>query len=149
MRRKLLLFFALGMAVPLFADTPAGDAIVGVYMTEYNGDRGKVRVTKNADGTYNARSIWAANPYDRNGNKRKDVKNPDKALRDTPIDNVLLIENLRYLPSERSWGDAKIYDPNTGMKVTASAEFMSTDTLKVRGTFMGFGVTLYWTRLVE
>ena len=31
----------------------------------------------------------------------------------------------------------------------ATAEFESKDKLKLRGTIMGLGVTLYWTRIAE
>ena len=151
MKQIILTLCAVVCTLTSFGQTPNahGDNIVGVYMTQYNGDKGKVRVPRNADGTYNARTIWAENPYDKKGNRRKDVKNPDKALRGEYIDNILLIENLRYLPNEQKWGEAKIYDPNTGMKVNASAEFESAECLKVRGTFMGFGVTLRWVRVEE
>ena len=47
------------------------DEIVGTYLTDRGGSKSKVRVTKQADGTYDARVIWVENPYDENGNVRK------------------------------------------------------------------------------
>ena len=56
------------------------DNIVGEYLTDHGGSKSKVRVTKNANGTYDAKVFWVENATDKNGNKRKDVKNPEKAL---------------------------------------------------------------------
>ena len=88
-------------------------------------------------------------PYiaDKDGKKRKDVKNPDKALRNVDIDKVVIVEGLKYDATKKQWGGAKIYDPTKGIKVNASAEFETADKLKLRGTILGVGVTLYWHRI--
>lgn len=125
------------------------DSIVGEYLTDRGGSKSKVRVTKNANGTYNAQVFWVENPYDKNGKKRKDEKNPDKALRNVDIDKVVIVEGLQYDSAKKRWAGAKIYDPTKGIKVNATAEFETADKLKLRGTIMGVGVTLYWTRIKE
>ena len=124
-----------------------GDNIIGTYLTDRGGSKSKVQVTKNADGTYNAQVIWVENALDANGNKRKDVKNPDKALRSVDVDKIVLVKGLHYIPEDKCWGDAKIYDPTKGFRVSVSAEFESANKLKLRGTILGMGVTLYWTRI--
>ncbi len=124
-----------------------GDNIIGTYLTDRGGSKSKVRVTKNADGTYNAQVIWVENALDANGNKRKDVKNPDKELRSVDVDKIVLVDGLHYIPEDKCWGDAKIYDPTKGFRVSVSAEFESANKLKLRGTILGMGVTLYWTRI--
>lgn len=125
------------------------DSIVGTYLTDRGGSKSKVRVTKNADGTYNAQVYWVENPYDKNGNKRKDVKNPDKALRNVDVDQIVIVKGLKYEADKKRWGGAKIYDPTKGLQVNATAEFETADKLKLRGTILGVGVTLYWTRIQE
>lgn len=45
------------------------------------------------------------------------------------------------------WGDAKIYDPSKGIRVNVTAEFVSPKKLKLRGTILGIGTTIYWTKL--
>jgi uncharacterized protein (DUF2147 family) len=75
------------------------------------------------------------------------VKNPDKALRNVPVDQIILVKGLKYDAAEKCWGGAKIYDPTKGLKVNAEAEFETPDKLKLRGTILGVGVTLYWTRI--
>ena len=123
--------------------------ILGEYLTERGGTKSKVRVTKNADGTYKAQVFWVEKLYDESGNKRKDVKNPDKSLRDVYVDEIVLVKGLKYIAEDKEWGDAKIYDPTMGIKVNATAEFTDANTLKLRGTIMGIGKTLYWTKLSE
>ena len=126
-----------------------GDNIIGEYLTDRGGHKSKVRVTKNADGTYNAQVFWVENPNDKNGNKRKDVKNPDKSLRNVDIDQVVIVKGLIYDAKKKQWGGTKIYDPTKGIRVNASAQFETADKLKLRGTILGVGVTLYWTRIKE
>ena len=140
---------ALFMAAPSFAQglNVIGDNIIGEYMSVRGGSKSKIRVTKNSDGSYNAQVFWVENPNGKDGKKRKDEKNPDKALREVDIDQVVLVKGLKYIPSKKMWGDAKIYDPTKGLRVNATAEFETKDKLKLRGTILGMGVTLYWIRI--
>ena len=136
---------------PAFAQNfnDKADNIVGEYLTDRGGSKSKVRVTKNADGTYDAQVFWVENPYDKDGKKRKDEKNPDKALRNVDVDKIVIVKGLKYEADKKRWGGTKIYDPTKGLKVNATAEFETADKLKLRGTILGVGVTLYWTRIKE
>lgn len=140
----------VAFVAPSFAQgiNDKADNIIGEYLTDRGGSKSKVRIIKNADGTYDAQVFWVENPYEADGKtKRKDVKNPDKALRNTPVDQIVLVKGLKYDAEEKYWGGAKIYDPTKGLKVNATAEFETADKLKLRGTILGMGVTLYWTRI--
>ena len=66
--------------VPLYAQSKNdnADSIVGEYLTDRGGSKSKVRVFKETNGTYTAQVFWVEHPYDKNGEKRKDVKNPDE-----------------------------------------------------------------------
>lgn len=123
------------------------DNICGEYLTDRGGSKSKVRVYKNTNGTYTAQVFWVERPNDANGVKRKDVKNPDKSLRNVDIDKVVLVNGLQYKPKDKKWGGAKIYDPTKGIRVNASAEFTDDATLKLRGTILGIGATLYWKKI--
>ncbi len=141
---------AVAFAMPSFAQglNDKADNIIGEYQTDRGGSKSKVRISKNADGSYDAQVFWVENPYEADGKtKRKDVKNPDKALRNVPVDQIVLVKGLKYDPESKSWGGAKIYDPTKGLKVNATAEFETADKLKLRGTILGMGVTLYWVRI--
>lgn len=123
------------------------DNIVGEYLTDRGGSKSKVRVTKNAQGTYDAKVFWVEHPMDKDGNKRKDVKNPDKSLRNVDIDKVTLVSGLKYDAKDKEWKGAKIYDPTKGMRVNVSMRFEEKGRLKLRATIMGIGKTLYWQKL--
>ena len=124
-----------------------GDNIVGEYLTDRGGSKSKVRVTKMPNGTYKAQVFWVENPNDSKGKKRKDVKNPDKNLRNVDVDKIVLVQGLKYDAQDKEWGDAKIYDPTKGIRVNVTAEFVSAKKLKLRGTILGVGTTLYWTKI--
>lgn len=151
-KMKKVLFALLvlvAFAAPLSAQNlnDNGDNIVGEYLTDRGGSKSKVRVTRNDNGTYTAQVFWVENALDKNGNKRKDVKNPDKSLRNVDIDKVILVDGLEYDAEDKKWGGTKIYDPTKGLKVNVSAEFVEPTKLKLRGTILGVGVTLYWNKL--
>lgn len=145
----MTLICAMMVSVPALAQgiNDQADNIVGEYLTDRGGSKSKVRVTKNADGTYNAQVFWVEKPNDANGNKRKDVKNPEKELRNVDIDQVVIVKGMKYNKSEKTWGDTKIYDPSKGIRVNVTAEFVDANKLKLRGTIMGIGTTIFWTRI--
>ena len=75
------------------------------------------------------------------------TKNPDKTLRNVDIDKVVLVKGLQYIAEDKEWGGTKIYDPTKGIRVNVSAKFETPDKLKLRGTILGIGVTIYWNRI--
>ena len=123
------------------------DNIVGEYLTDRGGSKSKVRITKTAYNTYEARVFWVENPLDKDGNKRKDTKNPDKSLRSVDIDKVLLVSGLKYDAEDKEWNDAKIYDPTKGVRVNVKMKFESENKLKLRASILGIPKTLYWQKL--
>lgn len=150
MKKIFIIMMCMAMAVcQSFAQgiNDKGDNIVGEYLTDRGGSKSKVRVTQNAQGTYDAQIFWVEKPYDKDGKKRKDVNNPDKALRNVDIDKVYIVRGLKYDAEEKEWSGAKIYDPSKGMRVNATAKFESNKKLKLRGTILGIGRTLYWQKI--
>ncbi len=141
---------ALAMTLPATAQeklNSKGDDIVGEYLTDRGGSKSKVRVTKAADGTYTGQVFWLEKATDGNGNKRKDTKNPDKALRNVDLDKVVVFKGLKFNSEDKQWGDTKIYDPSKGLRVNLTAEFVSKDKLKLHATILGIGTTIYWQKL--
>ena len=98
--KKFFLFFACVVMTAFSAYAQElnnnADNIVGEYLTDRGGNKSKVRITKNAEGTYDAQVFWVEKPLDKDGKKRKDVKNPDKALRNVDIDKVVLVRGLKF-----------------------------------------------------
>ena len=140
---------ALVFAMPSFAQgiNDKADNIVGEYLTDRGGSKSKVRITKNAQGTYDAQVFWVENPLDKDGKKRKDVKNPDKSLRNVDIDKVVLVRGLKFDADDKEWSGAKIYDPTKGIRVNATARFETANKLKLRATILGIGQTIYWQKI--
>ena len=149
--KKFIIMFACAMMAfcPTFAQgiNDKADNIVGEYLTDRGGSKSKVRITKNAQGTYDAQVFWVENPLGNDGKKRKDVKNPDKSLRNVDIDKVVIVRGLKYDAEDKDWGGAKIYDPTKGIRVNATAKFETAKKLKLRATIMGIGQTLYWEKI--
>ena len=135
------------LLLPLFAMAQNPDRIVGVYYTARQGEESKIRVFKEDDGSYTAQVIWVRDNLDENGEVEKDVKNPDKSKRDTPCDQIVLIEKMTYNEKKDSWGDAKIYDPTRGIKANVTCSFESVSKLRVRGSVLGIGETVYWDKI--
>ena len=145
-----LILLAFAMVLPTFAQAGSNDnadSIVGEYLTDRGGKKSKVRVTKEKNGTYTAQVFWVENPLDKEGKKRKDVKNPDKSLRNVDIDKVTLVRGLKFDAEDKEWSGAKIYDPTKGIRVNATAMFESKNKLKLRATILGIGQTIYWQKI--
>ena len=126
-----------------------GDNIIGNYLSTKDGVKSKIKITKEANGTYKAQVYWVERALDAQGNKRKDVKNPNKSLRNVDIDKVVLIKGLKYDAKDKEWTDSKIYDPGSGKIYSVDIEFKDAKTLKVYGNILGIGKTVYWTRIKE
>ena len=128
----------------------SADSVIGKYESVQGNDPYRVQVTKNADGSYKAQIYWLANPNDpKTGERAYDKKNPDKSLRNVPSDQVVLIRDLKYKPEKKQWGDAKIYDPQRGIRANVTAWFTEDGRFCLRGTVLGIGEKAYWTRLSE
>ena len=69
------------------------------------------------------------------------------SLRNVDIDKVVLVKGLKYDADDKEWSGAKIYDPTKGLKVNATAKFEKDGRLKLRGTILGIGKTLYWQKI--
>jgi uncharacterized protein (DUF2147 family) len=54
---------------------------------------------------------------------------------------------LKYNKKKCRWEDGKIYDPTRGIKANCQGEFTDDGRLKIRGSLLGIGETVYWTRL--
>lgn len=142
----LSVFFFIPMIFNSFAQSDP-DRIVGIYLATYEGEESKVSIFKEEDGRYTAQVIWVKDKYDKDGNLKLDEKNPDKSKRNTPCDEIVLIEKMSYDSRKDSWTDAKIYDPVRGIKANADCSFEPDGRLKVRGSLMGIGMSVLWEKL--
>lgn len=150
--KHIALFIAmmLGVSAPLMAQNTLNsnaDNIVGTYSGKQGNDRFQARIMKLTNGTYRAQIIWLEHDKDANGNKLLDTKNPDKSLRNTPADQIVLFSGLKYDAKKHRWGDTKIYDPQRGIRAKLTAQFTDDGRLALKGSLLGIGETVYWTRI--
>lgn len=153
MKKIILSLAALCCIVPLFGQASINyfpDSIIGVYCSSHGSDEYKTRVTKCDDGSYQAQVIWTNGAVDpATGQKYLDTKNPDKSLRNTPRDQVVIITGLKYNEEKKRWDGGKIYDPERGIKVNCNAFFEPDGRLSIKGKVMGVGEKIFWKRVEE
>lgn len=125
-------------------DSP--DNILGEYYVTRDGEESRVMFTKEPDGTYKAQVFWVNNDRDKNGNKRLDLKNPDKNLRSTPCDRIVIVWNLKYDSAKKRWSGGRIYDPTRGIRANVTCSFNVDGNLMVKGSLMGISETAVWIK---
>ena len=124
------------------------DAILGTYSVNHGGQQSKVHVYKDKNGTYIAQCIWLKDSINRKTGKLVvDEKNPNKDLRNTPCNQIIIFRGLKYNAKKRRWDSGKVYDPTRGIVANCTCEFQEDGRLKMRGTLMGIGETILWTPL--
>ncbi|MBR3711281.1 MAG: DUF2147 domain-containing protein [Bacteroidales bacterium] len=123
------------------------ESIIGTYSGKQGDDLFKAKISQQKDGTFSAQVIWVEHDRDTNGNKLLDTKNPDKNLRNTPCDQIVLFSGLRYNAKEKCWDGTKIYDPQRGIKAKLQVEFTDDGQLKLRGSILGIGESVYWKKI--
>ena len=104
------------------------DAIVGTYSGKQGSDNFRAKITRLKNGTYQAQITWVEHDRDSKGNKLLDSKNPDKKLRSTPCDRIVLFFCYNF----------------EGLQ---SVEFVADGRLKLKGSLMGISESVYWTKV--
>ena len=122
------------------------DRIVGMYYVAYEGEESKVKFTKEEDGTYKAQTVWVKGCRD-GGEVKRDVKNPDKKLRNVPCDSIVLITGLQYNEAKHRWDGGKVYDPTRGIRANATCFFGEDGMFRLKGSLLGFSQTVIWEKI--
>ena len=119
------------------ADAPLG--VFGHWLTEPKD--GIIEVTQLGDGSLQGRIVGGAYPG------KKDLDNPNPALRDRPLRGQVILRGLKR-DGDHRWSGGTIYKPDGGRTYKCQLELQPDGTLKVRG-YIGFsllGVSQTWTR---
>ena len=100
------------------AQQPSPDAIVG----KWEADDGSVKLDMfRAGAEYQARFLYGHQVVEADGvMMKKDVNNPDPALRSRSLKNIVFATGLRYGNGE--WTDGSIYDASSGRTYNCKAE---------------------------
>lgn len=144
-RRLLVPAMALFMAAGVSAQN--ADRILGVYKAVEEGKESKVEFTRRADGSYRGQIVWLRNPDNPDGTPKLDVKNPDKAKRAVRADQVVVVEGVRYDAEKNVWNGGRVYDPTKGKSYKVEVSFSEENTLRVKGSLLGFSRSVYWTKV--
>ena len=126
------------------AQQPSPDAIVG----KWEADDGTVKLDMfRAGSEYQARFLYGHLVVEADGvTMKKDVNNPDPALRNRSLKNIVFATGLRYGNGE--WTDGSIYDASSGRTYKCKAE-VEGGKLHLRG-YVGvptFGQTTVFHRM--
>ena len=143
----VIILLSISQAIAQSPLNNTADNIVGTYSGVQNGDKFKAKIIKLTDGTYRGQVIWMEHDRDANGNKKLDTKNPDKKLRNTPCDRIVLFSGLKYDAGDKEWNGTKIYDPQRGIRAKLTAHFEKDGRLCLRGSMLGIGESVYWTKI--
>lgn len=127
-----LSIFGEGFTIKL----PSPNEIIGFYWSPKKDAKIEIYLK---NGHYFGKFVWAATP-------RKDIKNPNKLLRNRDIVGLEFLTKFTYEDAVYTGGE--IYDPETGKTYSCKMN-LNGSKLKVRG-YMGislFGRTEYFERI--
>jgi uncharacterized protein (DUF2147 family) len=111
------------------AGTARADALLGEWWTEKN--EGRVRFTKDADGTLRGTTTCCKHEKGDPDNPATDIHNPDPKLRGRSTVGIVIIWKLAYEDGEYSGG--YVYNPRDGKTYRIAAEIIDDSTVKIRG----------------
>ena len=120
----------------------SSDAILGTYLKADG--KSKIEFFKSGD-TYSGKIVWLKESKDEKGNPKKDVKNPEKSLRERPLLGLVNITGLKY-DGEGKYVDGKAYRPVEGDEVKFKIKVNGDGTISVTGSKYGFSKTETWKK---
>lgn len=149
LKQKAVLIALVMSCTTAFAQN-AADKILGTYsvVSDATKEKVKVRISKQGN-TYRAQIVWMEKPLDDKGQPKRDILNPNPALRSVTGDKIVLAWDLKYDSKANEWSGGKIYDPDTGKTYKATFTLESPTKLKVRG-YIGLpalGRTMEWKKI--
>ena len=140
---KKIFYTLFLITIGFFVYGQSADAIVGTYL---NADlKSKIEFFKSGD-TYSGKIVWLKEPNDENGNPKKDVKNPDKSLRNRPLMGLVNITGLKY-DGGGKYIDGKVYRPAEGDELKFKVKVNADGSIDVTGTKGIFSLTKTWKKL--
>lgn len=119
-RASLPFAVPVSMAVMLpaaLAQSAVPPRIAGIWEAE-NGQM-KIELVE-ANGSYAGRLLWGQRALEADGKTfKRDVNNPDPALRNRSLEGITILRNLNWNARERRWEGGQLYDGTSGRTVSA------------------------------
>ena len=153
---RCLVAFAIVFLVALPVAAGDGDAILGTWATDPEGEGGQAHIEIYLErDTYAGKIVWIEEPVygaddedGEEGEPKVDTNNPDPAQRSRPIMGLTLMEGFEF-DGKGTWKKGTIYDPDNGKTYKCKLRLEGEGVLNVRG-YIGIsmiGRTSQWTRV--
>lgn len=144
--KKKLLFVAIAMLLMgnVFGQA---DQVIGLWLTEEGNSQ--IEITKTPNGQFAGRIVWMEEPLDEQGKPKVDKENPNAAMRNRPLQNLMILQGFTYNANRKEWSGGTIYDPKEGKTYDAVMRLDGNNTMVLRGFVMGMrmlGRNSAWTR---
>jgi uncharacterized protein (DUF2147 family) len=139
MRKYILMIITFSLASFAGITSAEETDILGIWVNQA-GD-GQIEISLHQE-KYIGIIIGGSNDQD-----RKDINNPDLALRDRSLLGMKIVGDLTYRDNDR-WAGGWICDPNNGKTYKCKARLIDANTLEIRG-YVGismFGRTETWQK---
>jgi uncharacterized protein (DUF2147 family) len=141
----LFALLVLFIVITGFDSNPVADRLIGVWESEEKNLR--IQMLEE-DGQFVGKMLWFQCSSESVMHAYRDTENPDPSLTSRPLVGMKLVEKLSY-HGDNTWGNGKIYDPNSGYTYDAQIHLTSHDTAVVRGywKFKWFGKSMVFHRV--
>ena len=110
----------IALFAPAIAQAQAASPILGTWETE---DRVLKIAIFESSGTFSGRVLHGQRLMEADGRIfKKDVNNPDPALRGRSLQGITIVKNLKWNAASKRWDGGEWYDGTSGRMVSARAE---------------------------
>ena len=127
----------LSLNVTLFSQRQ----IIGKWLSE---DKEGITEIYEQNGKFYGKIVWLKKANDDKGSPLKDTENPVPKLRQRPLLELVIINELSY--NNKGWSNGSVYDPKSGKTYACKLWLTNDNTLNVRGYVGLFHSTEVWTR---
>ena len=144
---RMMRALAAGAGVLLWASGTAwGHPLQGLWLIQEG--NATVRFERYR-GALSGRVVWVRDSLDSQRQLRRDRKNPDPALRDRVMRDLVIVTDLATTSPDSTQWKARVYDPRSGHTYSARLTLEGPDRLKLRGYVVIplLGRTTRWTRV--
>ena len=125
--KSLVLLLASTMAGIVHAHTASAGVPEGVWLIK---EQAAVQIF-DCKGLLCGRILWLQAPHDSQGQLKRDMKNPDSALRQRELCGLTVIWDLRSR-APNHWDDGWFYYPDSGRTYNVKMELTSSNALVAR-----------------
>lgn len=130
------------------AQAAAASPLLGVWHAE----DGSLKIEMfDAGGSYAGRMLYGRRVMNADDKSfKRDVHNPDPALRSRSLQNIVVVKNLKWHAGNRRWEGGNLYDGSSGRTYSARVE-LKNGRMEMRG-YMGspmLGRTVTFNRVAD